>query len=987
MRFQNRKEFAVWLIVFLTLPGFAGIAFAGNPGYSDDHGTLAPYTQPELVSGVGKKLLAVYMVGSDLEWEPGKEGYNASADLDEMIKGYESLPNKESLDIVVAFGGCAQDGWKGMKIANISQLIQDSQDKRNVEDARKTVGIYGNSDAYLYKAEGAHMGDESSLLLFMDYLKDGYRSHEKKFLVFWDHGGAYAGCCNDTNFNSDGLNLTEIANGLKKNQAEMGLFDLIGFDQCLMASMEVAKVIKNYAKYMMGSEELEPGHGWNWTTVVTAYSGKDSVTEAATEMVDNFVQDVHFYKSDGKTLALLDLSRFDDLLSKIDPVASLFAQNLAAYSDGIIFGATQSQDFGKSQKADSRVSVDLIHFAENIKDKISDADTKVKLDEVIAAGKAFVIHAKNDGTRPNAKGVTIAPPESNSGDAMKYTVSENWLSFQNGYAGLKSGDTLRPEVQNVNPNATSGSFQWTASQTRKADNLPLFLKGERAGFVFQGTDARRSFSGNVKGMSATFSDDNLDSVTAIFGIESDNSFVAVAEVEAYPTSVPGEYFTPAWNKEWYTVRYDASADTEWMPLTFEERYEIEGKEYSLYSAEIDYYENGSDEPETAVLEIVADENNVVTEHSVRTYEMLYSGADDEEGEIRFDRVSKEIEIGDKIRFWTYSFPPDDPEKYEWLETGDIITFTQAPVFQKEVLEFEDEKGNVLKYKYAMWAEDINNNGRMTPLADVEQASEGTKDTGYKVTSDLWIKALIHTVEKGAVGAVWQKGGEDLTSRGDKVIWGYFYADPADVSWGSPQNPDLFVKIWFDISGRTDVNFFHVSVPDIEVASDYKYDGTPDQQGTATLSARYIRQWYESGKSYMEVSNEDGNPPAGYSPKGNPSAYSIVNNLKIGALINTVEKGPINGLWVQGGEAMTAGGHQAVWGHFYANPSDVTWGSKNNPDLFVKIWFDASGRTDVNFFHVSVPDIEVCSDFPADGVYNTQGTTILTNRYIRQVYQR
>ena len=36
------------------------------------------------------------------------------------------------------------------------------------------------------------------------------------------------------------------------------------------------------------------------------------------------------------------------------------------------------------------------------------------------------------------------------------------------------------------------------------------------------------------------------------------------------------------------------------------------------------------------------------------------------------------------------------------------------------------------------------------------------------------------------------------------------------------------------------------------------------------------------------------------------------------------------------------------GHFYASPSDVTWGSSNNPDLFVKIWFDVSGRVDVNF---------------------------------------
>jgi hypothetical protein len=37
--------------------------------------------------------------------------------------------------------------------------------------------------------------------------------------------------------------------------------------------------------------------------------------------------------------------------------------------------------------------------------------------------------------------------------------------------------------------------------------------------------------------------------------------------------------------------------------------------------------------------------------------------------------------------------------------------------------------------------------------------------GYKVTNDLWIRAVINTVEKGPVDAVWQKGGEDTTSRG------------------------------------------------------------------------------------------------------------------------------------------------------------------------------------------------------------------------------
>ena len=115
--------------------------------------------------------------------------------------------------------------------------------------------------------------------------------------------------------------------------------------------------------------------------------------------------------------------------------------------------------------------------------------------------------------------------------------------------------------------------------------------------------------------------------------------------------------------------------------------------------------------------------------------------------------------------------------------------------------------------------------------------------GYLVTSDLWIKAVINTVEKGPVDAVFYNGGEKTTSRGDKVIWGYFYASPDDVSWGDQGNPDLYVKIWFDVSGRIDVNYFHVSVPDIEVYSDYPYDGTWDQHGTTTMDYRYVRHEY------------------------------------------------------------------------------------------------------------------------------------------------
>jgi len=257
--------------------------------------------------------------------------------------------------------------------------------------------------------------------------------------------------------------------------------------------------------------------------------------------------------------------------------------------------------------------------------------------------------------------------------------------------------------------------------------------------------------------------------------------------------------------------------------------------------------------------------------------------------------------------------------------------------------------------------------------------------GYIIPSELWIRAVIHTEERGAIDAVWQKGGEEEFDDGSRVVWGYFYASPDDVIWGNQQNPDVFVKIWFDRSGRLDVNFFHVSVPDIEVWSDYPYDGVPDQMRQLTLSQRYIRQYYENGQGHIEANYEDGESPEGYWAANNPSGYTVTGGLKIGAVINTFEKDGIDALWHEGGRKTFTTGHRVIWGYFYANPDEVGWGSLNNPDLFVKIWFDRSGRLDVNFFHVSVPDIEVYSDFQESQFYHQSGTALMSNRYIMHNY--
>jgi len=146
-------------------------------------------------------------------------------------------------------------------------------------------------------------------------------------------------------------------------------------------------------------------------------------------------------------------------------------------------------------------------------------------------------------------------------------------------------------------------------------------------------------------------------------------------------------------------------------------------------------------------------------------------------------------------------------------------------------------------------------GRCEILIDSNKSvtAEFSSSEFSPIENDLKIRAVIETEEKGEIEAVWSKGGEAITARGDKVIWGHFYASPADVTWGSPENPDLFVKIWFDVSGRIDVNYFHVSVPRIQVYTSFSSNASePDQSGITDMSRRYIRHFKNpDGRSFSE----------------------------------------------------------------------------------------------------------------------------------------
>ncbi len=262
--------------------------------------------------------------------------------------------------------------------------------------------------------------------------------------------------------------------------------------------------------------------------------------------------------------------------------------------------------------------------------------------------------------------------------------------------------------------------------------------------------------------------------------------------------------------------------------------------------------------------------------------------------------------------------------------------------------------------------------------------------GTPVTDNVWMKAVIHTVEKGPLEAIWKPGQDSKTPRGDRVMWGYFYANPAEVAWGNENNPETFVKVWYDVDGRIDVNFFHVSVPDIDVYSSLE-DSVHAGVNTLNQSHRYARHSYLTtfGTSSQQFSGDLYQTPdtSAYGADRNSFQYVLpLMDLQIGVSIQTLERGAIDGIWRLGGFDTTLRGDQVAWGFFYANPQIVSWGSDNNPEVFVKVWYDALNlRTDVNFFHVSVPDIYTYSGFVGTGYEKGSVTDLRMQRYTRHEY--
>lgn len=295
-----------------------------------------------LGNGKDTVTVMVYMCGTDLESKYGM----ATADLSEMLNAKIS----DKVNVIVETGGCSK--WKNSVISStVNQIYKvESGDLKLINN---NVGT-------------ASMTDPDNLSAFIRYCKNNFPA-DRNILILWDHGGgSITGYGYDEkNSRAGSMTLTQINSALKSADC---VFDWIGYDACLMATLENALVCNNYADYLIASEETEPGTGWYYTNWLNKLSANTSVStpELAKVILDDYARVCKSQAANAKiTLSLVDLAEMQGTVPKsftnfASSINKLIANNNYTKISNARAGARQ---YAQSSKINQ---VDLTDLAQRI---------------------------------------------------------------------------------------------------------------------------------------------------------------------------------------------------------------------------------------------------------------------------------------------------------------------------------------------------------------------------------------------------------------------------------------------------------------------------------------------------------------------------------------------------------------------------------------------------------------------------------------------
>ena len=346
--------------------------------------------------------IMVYLCGTDLESRSGM----ATSDLSEM----QSATIGSNVNLLVFTGGCSK--WKNNVISSsVNQIYK-------VES--------GQVRCLQQNAGNASMVKPATLASFIKFCRQNYPANRYD-LIMWDHGGgSISGYGYDEKNKMAG---SMSLSGIKEALSEGGVtFDFIGFDACLMGTLENALMLNDYADYLIASEETEPGVGWYYTNWLTKLSQNTSMptTEIGQNIIDDFVSECD-KKCPGQktTLSLIDLAELSATVP--DKLKNFSASTTDLMkTDGykkVSDARSKTREFAPSTKIDQ---IDLVNLALNI-----DTDESKALAQSLLGA---VKYNKTSSNITNAYGLSIYFPYKKTSKVNSAVQTYNAIGMDSSYS-------------------------------------------------------------------------------------------------------------------------------------------------------------------------------------------------------------------------------------------------------------------------------------------------------------------------------------------------------------------------------------------------------------------------------------------------------------------------------------------------------------------------------------------------------------------------
>ncbi len=269
-------------------------------------------------------------------------------------------------------------------------------------------------------------------------------------VVLWDHGSGWKGCCEDESSpGRDWTPLNDIAEGLRLGLEGSGRtkYDLIGFDQCLMASIEVAHAIQPYGKVMVASAETEPGPGWDYEPFMRAIANNPAIDAAG---VGKAIADSYSVSANDSehTMSVVDLEKIPALVQSIDTLSDTLGPAAAVRESWMPMARSRAnaEKYGSSGFGDPLAAIDLGNFIDGLG---ATPAYKPNTDAVRAAMNAAVVYKVQGPGHGNHTGLSIHLPEK----AAKPEYLEvgygktRWPGFIANYAIGSTSDPTPPDIE------------------------------------------------------------------------------------------------------------------------------------------------------------------------------------------------------------------------------------------------------------------------------------------------------------------------------------------------------------------------------------------------------------------------------------------------------------------------------------------------------------------------------------------------------------